>query len=589
MQGREENEENQDIDPEIERDMVNNVLESLLHQDEKPSTSDEEQAEDSAEGDGARPHTGDDSVEHDDSTDKELGDEDEDTHKDTHTEKSSNVVKRVEDQAKRLEAIVQKGRSNESSPSVSTVFIRNIPVSATNDLLFSAMKRFGFVKSCRLVMNKKTGLPKGTAFVDFKGQDGAEAATEACKKCREKRGPPVLVGGMPVEIDHALDGKSIKELAVGKQLDLKPQDRRNQYLAKEGLIQEGSVAWNQLSTSDQAKRRRAMEESSLKLRSPNFAVSKTRLNVRNIPKHYDEKQLKKLFAEAVKRRATKENPKIVQVKILREQSSEEGKLGSSKGIAFVEFSQHAHSLCALRELNNNPTIWGKDHRPIVEFAIDNVQALKIRAAKLEKQKSSVAPSSHEATKENKPREKRKSDAHDEEDKSKSKRKLRLERRAMLKQRARAEKNSTGNPDDSTHLLKNQNGSALSTKSQRRREQRKRKQGNGSKDLVAAGIKERQPPKAKPVPPITKPTSHTKVKFPLDILAESSIPTNMMVQKKKRKSRNDMDSVEELASKHIKRTYQRADPGRQKKKTSTASTTTGSPKDRDDSAKKRWFE
>ncbi len=49
----------------------------------------------------------------------------------------------------------------------------------------------------------------------------------------------------------------------------------------------------------------------------------------------------------------------LQVKILREA----GKLGKdgkplSKGLGFVEFTEHEHALCALRQLNNNPHPFG---------------------------------------------------------------------------------------------------------------------------------------------------------------------------------------------------------------------------------------
>lgn len=40
----------------------------------------------------------------------------------------------------------------------------------------------------------------------------------------------------------------------------------------------------------------------------------------------------------------------------------------------MEFAEHEHALVALRQLNNNPgTEWGRERRPIVEFAIDNVK------------------------------------------------------------------------------------------------------------------------------------------------------------------------------------------------------------------------
>lgn len=50
----------------------------------------------------------------------------------------------------------------------------------------------------------------------------------------------------------------------------------------------------------------------------------------------------------------------------------------SKGIAFVQFTEHQHAIVALRELNNNPSVFHPDRRPIVEFAIEDVKKLAIR-------------------------------------------------------------------------------------------------------------------------------------------------------------------------------------------------------------------
>ena len=43
------------------------------------------------------------------------------------------------------------------------------------------------------------------------------------------------------------------------------------------------------------------EEKKLKLKSPNFIVSSTRLSVRNLPASWDEKKVKDLFVAAVSR------------------------------------------------------------------------------------------------------------------------------------------------------------------------------------------------------------------------------------------------------------------------------------------------
>jgi nucleolar protein 4 len=168
------------------------------------------------------------------------------------------------------------------------------------------------------------------------------------------------------------------------------------------------------------------EEKKLKLKSPNFVVSDTRLSVRNLPLSWTERQLKQAFIAAVsqgasrhglgggkervaksrapainhagfllhvvphwfhhhhlnalpavpalaavpavpavpavqvKERATKSQPVVKQAKILLDEERP-GPDGAprSKGIGFVEFTEHEHALCALRQLNNNPTAFSK--------------------------------------------------------------------------------------------------------------------------------------------------------------------------------------------------------------------------------------
>ena len=532
------------VDPEKEKSIVNNVLDSILNAEEEvrdddmtsasddssgPSLSDEDSATTSSPS--SSDHEEEEEEDDDDDEIKKEEEEEEEIERKEHS-----AVEELNKKAEQLQRTLTQGKEKKEyhvEPGA-TVFIRNIPVDATQKTVFLAMKKFGFVQSTRLVLNKSTRKPKGTAFVDFKSVECAEKAAEASRKAKEKTGPPVIIAGMPVEIHIALGGDDIRNLAIQKKQE-GTGDRRNIYLSKEGTIAIGSAAWNELSASDKSKRARAMEEAELKLKSPNFSVSATRLNVRNVPKSWNEERLKKLFIDAVKRRATKESPKVVQAKILREKGTEA--LGPSKGIAFIEFKSHDHSLCALRELNNNPDIWGKDHRPIVEFAIDNVQVLKKREAMLDRQKRKRAEDNGVPGSENKATPSTTKAAAKPtkpgEDPPKSKRKLRMERRSMLKQRQRAMqgKNSTQQEQDESK-----------TKSQRRRELRKRKKET---DVLTA-------------------------------LASSGVDdtiTSSSTKKKKKKS--DMDAVEQLAAKRMKAFTTTA---ASKKKSAAAAPTS-----------KRWFE
>ena len=61
----------------------------------------------------------------------------------------------------------------------------------------------------------------------------------------------------------------------------------------------------------------------------------------------------------VRERASKALPQVRQVKLLREDpKGEAGGAGKSRGMGFVEFTEHEHALCALRQLNNNPKPFG---------------------------------------------------------------------------------------------------------------------------------------------------------------------------------------------------------------------------------------
>ncbi|XP_034902387.1 uncharacterized protein [Populus alba] len=77
------------------------------------------------------------------------------------------------------------------------------------------------------------------------------------------------------------------------------------------MVIKGSPAAKGILTSDMAKRNRLQEEKMTKLQSPNFHV------VYNLPKSMTEKQLKKLFIDAVTSRATKQKPVNQQIKFLK--------------------------------------------------------------------------------------------------------------------------------------------------------------------------------------------------------------------------------------------------------------------------------
>ena len=76
---------------------------------------------------------------------------------------------------------------------------------------------------------------------------------------------------------------------------------------------------------------------------------------------------KSLPAMQVKERASKAEPTVKQVKILKDADKAgeaKAKSAKSKGFAFVELTDHEHALCALRQLNNNPLPFGAQCSPL---------------------------------------------------------------------------------------------------------------------------------------------------------------------------------------------------------------------------------
>merc|ERR1712137_499304 len=56
----------------------------------------------------------------------------------------------------------------------------------------------------------------------------------------------------------------------------------------------------------------------------------------------------------------------------------------SLGYAFCTFENRDTALKCLRVLNNHPSIFSKEKRPIVEFAVENAKAVKLLADRRER-------------------------------------------------------------------------------------------------------------------------------------------------------------------------------------------------------------
>ena len=93
------------------------------------------------------------------------------------------------------------------------------------------------------------------------------------------------------------------------------KDKRNLYLADEGLVLADSSAAEGAAKSDMEKRVLARKDKKSKLKNPIFFVSPVRLSVRNLARHVTDGQLKSMAAAAAKSgiQAGRANPQDVRL------------------------------------------------------------------------------------------------------------------------------------------------------------------------------------------------------------------------------------------------------------------------------------
>ncbi|XP_052147037.1 uncharacterized protein LOC127766056 isoform X2 [Oryza glaberrima] len=262
-----------------------------------------------------------------------------------------------------------------------TIFISNLPFDLSNEEVTERFSAFGKVESFFPVLHKLTKRPRGTGFLKFSTAEAADAAVSAANAAP---GLGIFIKSRALKIMKALDKESAhkKELEKSKN---EVEDRRNLYLTKEGEILAGTPAAEGVSDADMNKCSWLARRKAEMLQSPKFHVSRTRLIIYNLPKTMTINDVKKLCREAVISRAHKQNPIIRKVNILKnEKKSNSTAQKHSRGVAFVDFQEHEHALVALRVLNNNPETFGAERRPIVEFALENIE--KVRLQKIWKER-----------------------------------------------------------------------------------------------------------------------------------------------------------------------------------------------------------
>ncbi|KAI9897591.1 hypothetical protein N3K66_007447 [Trichothecium roseum] len=353
-----------------------------------------------------------------------MEDEDDDDEEDEEGEEDEEEAQEVSTPAKK-----------QSTDNSSTIFIRNLPFTTTDEQLQGFFTRFGAVRYARVVMDKVTEKPAGTGFVCFvKGEDAKScikgaprpaAPTSGANKqsiLQDESADPdgkYTLDGRLLSVAQAVNKETATHLADSSLAKRREKDKRKLFLLGEGHIGPDSPIHKLLSEPEiRMRQASAAQRRKLVQGNPTLHVSLVRLALRNIPRNLSSKEFKELarkaivgFAKDVKegRRqplSKEENARdskeikdkererklkgkgiVRQAKIVFESAqgskiAEDSGAGKSRGYGFIEYTSHHWALMGLRYLNGLqlPGDGGRKQRLIAEFAIENVQVVQRREA-----------------------------------------------------------------------------------------------------------------------------------------------------------------------------------------------------------------
>ncbi|KIK63291.1 hypothetical protein GYMLUDRAFT_83840 [Collybiopsis luxurians FD-317 M1] len=207
-----------------------------------------------------------------------------------------------------------------------TLFVRNVPFTATEDELRTLFRAFGPLRYARITMDPEMGRSRGTGFACFWNKEDADKVIEQSDLLKSETGLTDAPKQNPFKLPSILTPDPSSSLArslvlQGRTLDVvravtrdqagklkeegekrrEKADKRNMYLLREGVILPNSPAAETLSPADLERRASSFNARKALLKSnPSLYVSKTRLSIRQIPIYVTERMLRRLAVHAAK-------------------------------------------------------------------------------------------------------------------------------------------------------------------------------------------------------------------------------------------------------------------------------------------------
>lgn len=285
-----------------------------------------------------------------------------------------------------------------------TLFVRNLPLASTEQDVEETFARFGKLRYCKIVVDRESGVSKGTGFVCFaEKKDAQKVLDEGYPSYWENSvggESCISLQGRQLALSWAVDRASAEKLSSvtsGERRKMeKPHDKRNMALAEVGYLKEEEMKAKGFNKIDITRRLDAQKEKMSRLKNPNLFVSTTRLSLKYLPLDMTEKQLKAI----AKKVATAANGKPAipkQVKIVADKLRLDPETGKprSKGFGFVEYATPEEARMALDAMNNNSELFGGKTLPLVDYAVENVFAVTKLSKSIQKSKEFAAKRSAE--------------------------------------------------------------------------------------------------------------------------------------------------------------------------------------------------
>ncbi|TFK70270.1 hypothetical protein BDN72DRAFT_819174 [Pluteus cervinus] len=208
-----------------------------------------------------------------------------------------------------------------------TIFVRNVPYTATDDELRTLFRAFGPLRYARITMDPATGRSRGTGFACFWNREDADKVIEQSNLLREvttghsapvKKNPfsmpslltpdpssslaqSLVLQGRTLDAVRAVTRDEAGKLKEDGEKSRQKADKRNMYLLREGVILPNSPQAANLAPQDLERRTNSHNARRTLLKSnPSLYISKTRLSIRQIPLYVTERMLKRLAIHATR-------------------------------------------------------------------------------------------------------------------------------------------------------------------------------------------------------------------------------------------------------------------------------------------------